>query len=64
GAVMEFVTNSADEVAYYLERGMWHALNGAVTVVALSVVANILLILIPAGIFYLKSYWDGARGNV
>ncbi|WP_137887730.1 hypothetical protein, partial [Pseudomonas sp. 2FE] len=37
GAVMEFVTNSADEVAYYLERGMWHALNGAVTVVALSV---------------------------
>lgn len=46
------------------EMGMWYALAGAVAVVSLSVLASIVLILIPAGIIYLKAFWDGARGRL
>ncbi len=64
GVAMAFIIKAADFVARYLEIGMWHALNGAVTVVTLSVVASVVLILLPAFFFHLKSFWDGARGHV
>ncbi|HBO5144369.1 hypothetical protein [Pseudomonas aeruginosa] len=61
---MEFIIEAAGLVARYLEIGMWHALKGAVTVVTLSVVASVVLILIPAFFFQLRSFWEGARGHV
>lgn len=64
GVAMEFIIEAAGLVARYLEIGMWHALKGAVTVVTLSVVASVVLILIPACFFQLKSFWEGARGHV
>ncbi|OKN72070.1 hypothetical protein AM469_006461, partial [Pseudomonas aeruginosa] len=64
GVAMEFIIEAAGLVARYLEIGMWHALKGAVTVVTLSVVASVVLILIPAFFFQLKSFWEGARGHV
>lgn len=64
GVAMKYIIRSADLVARYLEIGMWHALNGAVTVVTLSVCGSVVLILLPAIFFHLKSFWDGARGHV
>ncbi|HGM4118402.1 TPA: hypothetical protein ACKPED_004853 [Pseudomonas aeruginosa] len=64
GVAMEFIIEAAGLVARYLEICMWHALKGAVTVVTLSVVASVVLILIPACFFQLKSFWEGARGHV
>lgn len=61
---MAFIIKAADLGTRYLEIGMWHALNGAVTVVTLSVVASLVLILLPAFFFRLKSFWDGARGHI
>lgn len=63
GVAMGFIIKAADLMASYLEIGMWHALSGAVTVVTLSVIACILLILLPAVFFHIKSFWDGARGH-
>lgn len=63
GDAMALVTNGMDAVSHYLELGMWHALYGAVLVVAISVVANIVLIIIPASLFRVKAFWDGARGK-
>ena len=64
GVAMAFIIKAADLVERYLEIGMWHALSGAVTVVTLSIVASVVLILLPAFFFHLKSFWDGARGHV
>lgn len=64
GVAMTYIRGAADLAARYLEIGMWHALSGAVTVVSLSVLASAVFILLPAFIFRLKSFWDGARGRV
>lgn len=64
GVAMKLITKATDYVAHYLEIGMWHALHGAVAVVTLSVIASALLILLPAFFFHLKSFWNGARGQV
>lgn len=63
GVAMAFIIKAAELGNRYLEIGMGHALNGAVTVVTLSVVANVTLILLPAFFLHFKSFLDGARGH-
>lgn len=64
GIIMRSITRGADSVSIYLEQGMWHVLNAAITVVTLSLLASLFFILIPAGISCVKSFWDGAHGKV
>ncbi|WP_432780616.1 hypothetical protein QZH44_30395 (plasmid) [Pseudomonas corrugata] len=64
GVAMALITKAADWVVRNLEIGMWHALQGAVTVVTLSVLASVIFILLPAFFSHLKSFWDGARGQI
>jgi hypothetical protein len=53
-----------EQAVQYIERALWCALHGAVSMVTLAIAGGILLIVLPAVVLYCVDFVRGARGKV